>query len=88
MSFHKGIFRFFNALLLIDYLRTPAGHSLMMSVKVGGVGLMNTFRCGVVLVVIWGCVSFQIFDTEISVYNACETAYQCISKGLRADICL
>jgi len=80
---------FLTSLLLFDYLRMPTGASIMRSVRQGGAGLFNTFKVGIVLIFIWGCLSFLIFQDEINANNPCETAFQCmfvaINAGLHGD---
>jgi hypothetical protein len=77
---------FLVAFLLLDYFRQPAGVDILKSVNQGGAGLLNSFKCGFVLIIIWGCLSFQIFQDEINPNNGCRTAYQCITHGIDAGI--
>ena len=78
------------SLFLLDYFRMPAGLQILASIRVGGAGLLNSLKCGLVLILVWACVSYQFFDHEIDKHNVCTNSYQCIGlgidSGLKGDI--
>ena len=74
------------AFLLFDYYRMPAGMTIVEAIIVGGPGLLNSFKCGVVLIFIYGCLSFWIFQDEIQVNNGCQTLYMCVMLGFEAGL--
>ena len=53
------------AALMLDYFRMPAGQDILHSVYVGLPGLLGAFKCGMVLIIVWGCISFQIFQAHV-----------------------
>ena len=53
---------------------------------VGFDGLLGAFKCGMVLIMVWGCLSYTIFDEDINENNSCTTAYQCIALAVDAGL--
>ena len=59
---------------------------MLRSIKNGREALINTFLCAMVLVLIWSCLSFQVFLAPILKQNKCDTAFQCITRGVYAGV--
>jgi len=80
------VLAFASGFLLFDYFRMPAGLAIMESVIVGGPGLVNSFKCALVLIFAWGTLSFAVFQDEIQLNNDCQTAYQCLTLAIDAGL--
>ena len=77
---------FLIAFLLFDFFRQPAGIQILRSVLEGSEGLINSLFAGFILVIVWACISFQIFQTQIDKNNDCKTAFQCITQGINEGL--
>lgn len=81
---------FFVTFVLLDYFRTEGGQLVLSSIKVGGPGLVKSSVVGVILVLIFGSISWLGFQDEINQVNECNTAYQCflfiLDKGLQGGL--
>jgi len=69
--------------LLMDYLRSDGGMVVMASVVVGGPGLLRSGAVGIILILVFGSLSFMEFADDINAINAgsCVTAWNCIGKA-------
>jgi hypothetical protein len=87
-SSDKGIFSF--CFFLLDYFRRKEGLLIFKSVAVGAPGLLGSAKVAIILILIYSCVTFWVFEDEMQVNNDCTTSYQCIFKvldaGLHGDI--
>jgi len=82
---------FFHAIILIDFLNTPAGKMVCKALYVGGPKLTKTAMMGLILNLIWTMWSFYYYQDQIlSIGNPCDTVFQCTMKamqvGFRGDL--
>ena len=60
------------------------------SVRVGGLGLWNSFKLACILITLWGIGGYLWFEPEININNACTTSLQCwywsMDAGFRGDM--
>ena len=80
----KELFGF--SFILLDYFRRRGGQQILQSVYQGAPGLLGSARVAIVIIMIYACVSFWVFQPEIEENNACSTAYQCILLGINAGL--
>ena len=59
---------------------------IMQSVIMGAPGLVGSAKVAIILILIYCCLSYMFFESEIQQYNDCFTAYQCIFKGFDAGL--
>jgi len=82
----QGKGKFIFCLIMLDYMRRPDGQMIMASVIEGAPGLMGSARVAMVLIMNYACLSWWLFVEEISTYNDCKTAYQCVMLGIEAGL--
>jgi len=80
----KGIFFF--SFLMLDYFRRKEAAMIVQSVTVGGPGLIGSAKAAVILILIYACMTFWLFEEQMQPNNACTTSYQCILKTLDAGL--
>jgi len=80
---------FIGVLILLDYFRLPSGKMVVASLRVGGIGLFNSFKVAVIIITLWGIGGFLFFKEDINKNNPCSTAFQCwmvaMNEGFRGD---
>ena len=81
---HKGIFFF--SFLMLDYFRRKEAAMIVQSVTVGGPGLIGSAKAALILILIYACMTFWLFEEQMQPNNACTTSYQCILKTLDAGL--
>jgi len=59
---------------------------IVKSVVVGAPGLLGSAKVAIILIHIYSCVTFWVFEDEMQTNNDCKTSFQCIFKTLDAGL--
>jgi len=82
---------FFYAFCLLEYFTMRGGRDVLRALYFGGPQLMKSFMLGLIVLVVFGFMSYAFFSTAaIETDESCHTLYQCVAKhvadALRGDI--
>jgi hypothetical protein len=81
----------FYPLCLMEYFAMPGGRNVVKALYIGGPALTRTFLIGMIVLVIFGVLSYAFFSTTaIEMDESCHSLYQCVAKhvldSFRGDI--